>query len=138
MSLNWTIEKIENWKEVCWLKDESKPDGAVLNPVTQALTFATIAVGLTEISAANLDEWKWRLSFLRAVGKGDFLVMPKKRGKGFEERGFYAEELEAHIGLGTNAGNTDRAAWVKRVVELLKCDATRNARDFFPSQKAKH
>ena len=56
MSLNWDITTIENAKELCWVEEEE--DGEIvtkLNPITDCLIWATLFIGMREITKKNLD-----------------------------------------------------------------------------------
>ena len=44
MALNWNIENIKDNKSVCWMEDGK------MNPVTNALIWSTISVGLGSIT----------------------------------------------------------------------------------------
>lgn len=87
MSLNFNLAKIKNYETVCL------NESGDIKSLTQTLIFATISVGLGEISDKNLNKF---LNRLRAVelAAGPFLI---NRGM------INAEDLRAHVGLSTNA-----------------------------------
>ena len=106
MALNYWFEKIENYKEVVWIE---RPDGeVVMNPVTNALIFSTISVGLGEITDKNIDEFVARYRIMEQL-QGPFIT---KNGKPYH---LTDEELVAHIGLRTNVTNETRAQWARRL-----------------------
>ncbi len=68
MPLNWNVGSIKNADDVCWMTATrtdamyAKTRGEeYLHPVTDALIWATMNIGLGEISEENLDEWERRL-----------------------------------------------------------------------------
>ena len=108
MSLNFKLDKIKNYTEVCHKGEE-------LHPVTNGLIWSTMTVGLGEITAKNIDEWLIRLALadklfgtMMFVGSG-----PNER----QPRPFTREELVAHIGLTTNVSNETRNQFTKRQTE---------------------
>jgi hypothetical protein len=110
MSLNWNLEAIPNRSEVCWI---GEGESATMNPVTHSLIFATMSIGIPEITEANAAEFFVRLQLL------DRWQWPNEPQTTYEN-------VKAHIGLKTNAyqskgrakGSNDesRAAWLKRIV----------------------
>ena len=122
MPLTWDIEDIEDYKNVCWIReeedlgDESK---VRLNPVTEVLIWATISVSMGEITAKNADEFFARV-FICDRLFGGFLI---KDGK---PENLTPEHIRAHIGLRTNVSEETRAKWMKRIVgDEMKAAAAR-------------
>lgn len=111
MSLNWHVGNIKDHKTLCFVGEGDK---ARLHGVTYSLIHATMAVDLGVITEKNLEEWLWRLEFLRVIGKGDWLL--EEAGA----RSFTAEEVRAHVGLRTNVIDTKRPAFLKRWVKVLE------------------
>jgi hypothetical protein len=85
MSLDFNLTKIKNYKSVCWR-------GENMNPVTEALIWSTMAVGIGVISDKTLDKFSQRLRVWERV-HGPFL-----HGRGPITRA----EVEDHLGLSTN------------------------------------
>ena len=102
MSLNWNIENIENHKQVCFLEDGK------MNPVTNALIWSTISVGLGSITDKNVDEFSARFRVIEKI-HGPFVM---KDGKDYY---LTDEEIAAHIGLYCNVSNETRAQWASRI-----------------------
>jgi hypothetical protein len=107
MSLNWNVSKIHDYENVCWVKKE---DGSeVLNGATNCLIWSTMAVGLGEISENNLEEWLWRLEFLKGVGRTEPNLCD-------------LDLLEQHIGLKCNVIDEPRGKWSNRIIKTFKQD----------------
>lgn len=85
-------------------------------------------VGLSSVTEDNVEEWMWRLTFLRRtlsqdVGCLQWLDGP---GKGTRRERITMAVLRRWIGLWTNWPNEKRPAWVKHRIDRLTqdCDAT--------------
>lgn len=106
MALHYWFEKIDNYKEVVWI---GEGDETRMNPVTEALIFGSISVGLSEISRSNIDEWVARFRIMEKL-HGHFLI----HGDGSP---WYVsnEEFLAHIGLRVNVTDETRTQWTKRI-----------------------
>lgn len=104
MSLDWQVDKIADYKTVCWIPtgevDSEGEPRKRLNPVTEALIWATISVGIGEITAANAQEFYARLSAYERVS-GALLIMPNDDGTASDHLITPADIL-AHVGLVTN------------------------------------
>lgn len=99
MSLDYTLIKINNYKEICYINDGEKD---VLNPVTHSLIFAMIPIGTGAITEDNCAEFYGRLQMLERAN-GHYLIRPTDwEGK---DKFITPEEVFQHIGLETNAGN---------------------------------
>lgn len=116
MALHWNIGKVNNCDSVCYCGEGKERR---LNPTTECLIFGTMIVGLTEITEKNWKEFHFRMAFYEKLNGG-----LRTDWSGGEPRSitFTAQEIEEHIGLHTNAGNTTRAAWVKRVLANFERD----------------
>lgn len=107
MALNWNIEKVKNWKEISDDEEEWK--------VTDALIWATMAVGLGSITKANAEEFHRRLSEYEHQF-GTYLIL-----KGGEPYYITLADVQRRIGLYTNVGNTSKrefAAKLKRLAQV--------------------
>jgi hypothetical protein len=127
MSLNWDISKVRNNNEVCKINVGTAEQR--LNPVTEGLIYATLTVGLGEITEKNVDEWMLRLGFTdRLHGT----LLKKDR----QDRPFTREEVVAHIGLRTNVSKETRAKFIKRHTESYFRDAEYYQRQEAEQKKA--
>lgn len=109
MSLNWQVDDIKDYKNVVWIGED---DDAEMNPVTNALIWGTISVGLGSITDKNVDEFAARFRVLERI-HGAFLY---KTVEGKRQNWYVTdEEFTAHIGLTTNVRNETRAQWAQRI-----------------------
>jgi hypothetical protein len=112
MALNYWFDNIHDYENVVWIKtgekNEDGSDEMTMNPVTHALIFATMSVGIGDIREKNMDEFVARFRIIEKL-QGPFII---EDGKG---RRLEDHELAAHIGLRTNVSNETRAAWVRRI-----------------------
>lgn len=116
MSLNWSITKVKNWEEVS-LAEKNGVEGYK----TEALVFATMTVGLRDITAKNVDEWTYRLGLVERL-RGSFLsqyVPDESMPGGMREvpYSFTREDVERRVGLATNADVLPRPRFVKKVTK---------------------
>jgi len=102
MSLDWKVDKIENFEERVWLPND---DGETfhLNPTTNTLIWATMGVGINKITEKNWPVFLGRAAALEAFGAAPIS----------------AEDVEAHIGLSTNASNMTAAAFEKMILKMV-------------------
>ena len=110
MSLNWNVSKIANHKELCYA-------GERLNPITEALIWHCLALGLKGIDAKNVEEFFLRAEFHAKVFGAPLRWLAHERGQKDIERNFTLADIKAHIGLATNVTNETRKAWFKRITE---------------------
>lgn len=109
MSLDWDLTNIKDNETVCWIPDptDDMPDAVSMNPVTEALIWATLAVDIGRLTEENLDEFAYRLHFWERMFS-PYLI---ENGKGRE---MTYKEIKAHVGLSTNVMNISRAQWMKK------------------------
>ena len=107
MSLNYDLGEIQDYKNLCYLPDEVDEDGKEtfsINPVTRALTFHAMSIGMREITKKNWKEFFIRVAALEAV-EGASL---HKSGASYPgemptiPRPITKEDVVNHIGLATN------------------------------------
>lgn len=112
MALHWNVSKVKGSDTVCFTEADGK---RTLNPATEALIFATMIIGLPEITEKDAKEFYWRILFYeRTFGA----LRCKWVDDGSRSEGgvfFTPAEIRAHIGLSTNASRETRSAWVKRM-----------------------
>lgn len=123
MSLNWNLSEIQNYEEVCFLLSPDdiptmgiKAGERVMNPVTNVLIWATMAVDLPGITEDNAAEFFARLRFTEQLD-GPMLIRAEDEN-GVRPSGVKAfiteEEVLAHVGLACNVSPRTRAQWMKR------------------------
>lgn len=120
MALRYSLEQIENWKDVCFIEaSDDIPDAGVkkgqriMNPVTDALIMATMGVGLGSIAEKNAAEFYARLSLGESL-YGPHLIRPQEDGTR-KPRPITAEEVRAHTGLSCNVSDESRTKWLQRI-----------------------
>ena len=113
MSLDWYVEEIENFEELVWLPND---DGETfhLNPVTNTLIWMTISVGMNEITKKNWPVFYGRVAALEGYGG----AWSYKDGEGMVL--ITAKDVEAHIGLGTNASEMTAAAFEEKMLRVVE------------------
>jgi hypothetical protein len=124
VSLNWTVGQIADWDSVCYMlapcdiPTQGITEGdRMLNPVTNALIWATISVDLPGITRENFAEFYARIRFVEEL-HGAFLIRAEVDGKRPEGEAAFitVDEVIDHIGLTANVTPKSRSAWIKRVV----------------------
>ena len=133
MALNWQIHTINNYKDTCWIPvdpkdiekqeymhsttfhDEKKNEAGVLNPVTNALIWATMTVGFWEITRKNWKEFYWRIQFYEKTRGA--MLNAYKDGKP-SEKYMTPKEIHDHIGLSTNAEQLTKLQFIKKVAKM--------------------
>jgi len=116
MALNWNIGSIRDHETLCFVGEGDKRK---MRGTTETLIYATMFLGMNGITEKNWQEFYFRMSFYERLNGG---LRRKWDGEGSEEVVFTADEIKAHIGLGTNATNETSARWKKRMVELWARD----------------
>lgn len=127
MALRWNLSAVKDGDTVCWITAPEdmpmhgvKAGEQVMNPVTNALIWATIAVDLGGITEKNAAEFYARLRFTERLD-GPFLIRAEVDGKRPEgEAAFITEEeVRAHVGLSANVTDKSRTQWLKRFTNDL-------------------
>jgi hypothetical protein len=116
MSLNWDLSKIKDQETLCWV---GVADDAPMNPITEALIFASIAIGTPMITAENVAEAYTRLSMWQDV-VGALVV-----DVGGADRFVTPDDVRAHIGLKTNASAYTTAKFNGYIIKALREQAKR-------------
>lgn len=106
MALDWYFGKIKNFKQICFQNKK-------MNPISHSLIFATMVIGINEITKKNWAKFYARLNFWERVN-GPYLL---KKGKPFL---ISAEEVKRHIGLSTNASVFSDARFLRNFSMKLK------------------
>lgn len=136
MSLDFKLSDIADYETVCWIEDDQ--EGKRMNPVTEGLIFATMAIGIGEITKTNVEEFYGRLMVYERL-RGAMLRVPnpvEDAEPAFIDRPFTFDEVVAHIGLRTNVFPKEpMGRWTKRVMEDAIADEKR-AREYRARQAA--
>lgn len=111
MSLDWKIDQIKDYKKVCWVKDGKDKEGKQLfrlHPATATLIWATMMIGIHEITEKNYKEFFTRISLEERINGG---MRSNKDGAVC----FTLKEIRQHIGLRTNASTYTTNQFIAKV-----------------------
>lgn len=105
MSLDWDVSKVKDHENLCWIEEENPPSRGPgthrrVNPITEALVFHTVTIGMYAITESNAKEFYGRVRFIelhRGPSVTDFT------GTEIVGRPITLEDVQAHVGLRTNA-----------------------------------
>ena len=103
MSLNYDLSRIANWQE---LLDSAS---GCMTPMTEAVIFLTLFVGMNEITEKNAVEFACRVHLFETYGD------PLLKGLDGPVRITLAD-IQRHIGLRTNANLLTRARFFNNSV----------------------
>jgi len=109
----------------------SRINAWIENNVTQAIVWATLTVGLHNISDENIDEWVRRIELMKEAGFGEYIKFhdlqfdeAKLKFKKQVRREINEDDLVRRIGLSTNATRLNKSEfdkWLeKKKKELVK------------------
>ena len=101
MSLNYKLDKIKGYKEICWIPN-TQGEGVLMNPITHNLIFSTISVGMGVITDENFEEFYFRLNICERL-----YDTPK-------DQRLSMQDVLDHVGLSTNVSFETRPKWIKR------------------------
>jgi hypothetical protein len=129
MSLNWSVEAVQDYETVCKITvDHDDPSGRYVagdklwNPVTEALVWSCVAVGLRGITESNAGEFFARVRLVEQT-EGPMLVRavdPETGERPSGAKAFITEaEVLAHVGLSTNVTNETRSQFMKRISQRV-------------------
>jgi hypothetical protein len=133
MSLTFDFTNIKNYKTTVWIPEptEENPDAARMNPVTEALIFGTMSIGIGRFTETNIAEVAARFRIMEK------LQGPMLTGKGGKDHYITDEEFIAHIGLFTNVSEETRSAWTRRMFVNKRTSITDQYRRHFERDRQK-
>lgn len=133
MPLTFSFEKIENADEVCFV--DAPEGGKVHRPVTEALIWKTMSIGIGQITEKNAGEFYARVHLVEQLD-GASLMMPNEDGD-IVPTGISADDIRRHIGLETNATYKveSRGTWLNRICGL-ELDASKRHYELLAKQPA--
>lgn len=109
MSLNWQFKDDEVF--------EALPKTDEQRRITDSIIWGSMVVGLSEITAGNVDKWLERCFMLAKVDAGIARIMRESK---YEEWSPSRDDLKARIGLTTNASTRTDAQFRKYVVKIVE------------------
>lgn len=124
MSLDFSVVDMKNYNVLTTMvnKRETGEDNRQWHPITNALIFATMSVGINDINEKNWHEFYERLYlYERIAGSGVRRAVDINDEKNY----ITADEVYMHIGLHTNASNKTK----KQFLEDLYSYAERKCKD---------
>jgi hypothetical protein len=83
-------------------------DERMLTENTHALIWTTMLVDISEVTADNAKEWRWRIAFLKEIG----VPIPWDSVPSIEM-------LRDHAGIQTNAVNHTRSQFLRRTMAIV-------------------
>ena len=113
MALTWNIGNCNDHKSL-QTEDEW--------PITNALIWATMSVGIRDITEKTIPEFYARLSVWEKIVGPMLYGKDEETGK-LEERGVEVADLVKRIGLHTNASSMTRAEWRKNLAAYFDREA---------------
>lgn len=126
MSLDWSTKPGSPARKYADANSTEEPKGSFetggsfrLAPVTEALIFATMALGIGTITEATAEEVAFRVAYYQRLFGA---LMNQWDDNGVRERPITTAEVYAHIGLRTNVSLEKRPAWIKRMATALERD----------------
>lgn len=120
MALTWDLGKIKNYEEVCFKKNEDGTE--TMTSETEAMIWATMAVGIGRITDLNAADFYSRIHFYEKVF-GSFLISFEDGNR--TEHYLTPEIVNNHIGLHTNVGKETDAAFRTRIFKNFVNDYKR-------------
>lgn len=124
MALTWNLTDIDDYENRCWVPSQDDPEKVQLAPLTEALIFATVGVGIGEITDQDWPEFYGRLKITEKF-YGHLLYEDSKPYK------ITPEDVRSHIGLKTNVFPKEpRTTFYSKVLKWDLEDYVREAKRY--------
>lgn len=135
MSLNYDLSKIKDSDTVCWTPDPDRPDKKIMNPVTQALIFGAMAIGIGEITPRTAAEFWQRVAIEEKVNGAWLKQVDDNDNR--TDRPLTPADIYAHLGLVTNVfPKTSVTKWRGQVLRSVQQHASKAWDEFLAEQNA--
>jgi hypothetical protein len=120
VSLDWNTEDCPGNKETAgWVNEKIHPD-------TNSLAWgAFCGVHLGYLDTKNIDEWIWRVEFLKLVHK------PWMSDGSFPT----PEAMDNHLGFRTNCDSKTRKQWLAFITRCLSDEVSRSIDKMYKSEE---
>ena len=113
MSLDWNVEKVENYEEIL-AEDERR--------TTKSLIWATMAIGMNKIDETTWPDFYMRVNIWESAF-GAFTIKGNPATRGFDPVYVTPEQVKRRIGLYTNASRLSRTKFRDKVFAQLERNA---------------
>lgn len=114
MSLNFKLDGIKNYKDLCWKDDISEPGEKKMNAVTNALIWISIPCGFDEITSKNAPKLFQRIRVYEKMnGAMNRKFVDNKPVPVF----LTYQDIIDHQGLTTNASTLTDISFKKNVMD---------------------
>lgn len=125
MALNWSIDKIKNYRRRCWNKtDKTGSDGKPLyelDPLTNMLIWKCgLAIGISHISDTNWGDVLARLRHLEEERGVALMFRYDKKKATWVPRKITERDVRSHIGLSTNGYDFSWKELKKRTKKIVE------------------
>ena len=120
MSLDWGVGDIKDWREYCWEGEEGERQ---LNPVTNALIWETMVIGMNRITDKNWEEFAERVHISQQVYGALLRCEAGLIDDEGDELFVLPCDVKRHIGLHTNASPLTKAKFKTNMFKHLESKA---------------
>ena len=127
MALNWDLTQIKNSETLCWTPSKEEEGKFQMHGVTEVLIWSTMLVGFSKITEKNYKDFHRRLIEWEVVA-GGMLMFWEKDKETPSNRMPTLQEVQAHIGLTTNASTKTNRQWTANLGTQVKEEASRQIR----------
>lgn len=120
MPLRWELDKVKDYETVCFeerIDPETKETKNVMKPITEALLWSFMGVGLGEITEKNASEFALRVRMRERV-HGAMLKTADEKSYFLTER-----DVRAHIGMKVNVYPVPMSQFKKNLINQVEADA---------------
>ena len=110
MSLSVDVQKVYDWKNYCYINAKDEKTGeeySEYNPATKYLAWASMAIGIGEITQINYKDVYLRHLFMNKLSTISN-VMPVT-----------LDDVRKNIGLKTNVANETKSKWLNRISKSM-------------------
>lgn len=121
MALRWDISEVENNEELKYSPNPDVPEEervTRLKPFTDSVIWATMHVGIPEITKENFEQFYGRMKFVEATNGTMYQKWDFEKEEWAPE--YTVDDVERHIGLSTNASKLTRTAFIKQNMETFE------------------